>query len=124
METKKRKRTSTKKDTKAKPKKVKQESDDEFEEKEIPDIEDTLSASATKTFLCTHNDSYHQFKDNEIQSIRGQLLQWYDENKRDLPWRNAEVKNGEDDQMDEEVMKMMDSKGTGVNKERLCSLGE
>lgn len=38
---------------------------------EIEDIEDLL-----------------KFNDKEIAEIRASLLEWYDKNKRDLPWRN------------------------------------
>ncbi|XP_030852406.1 adenine DNA glycosylase-like [Strongylocentrotus purpuratus] len=35
----------------------------------------------------------HSFSQTEIESLRRKLLQWYDVNKRDLPWRNIK---GED----------------------------
>lgn len=36
----------------------------------------------------THDDeSYHDFSDEEATEIRSALLQWYDANRRKLPWR-------------------------------------
>lgn len=29
----------------------------------------------------------HKFSQSEVATIRKDLLSWYDENKRDLPWR-------------------------------------
>ena len=32
--------------------------------------------------------SVHHFQaDEEVEAVRSRLLGWYDENKRDLPWR-------------------------------------
>ncbi|KAK2898412.1 hypothetical protein Q8A67_009830 [Cirrhinus molitorella] len=40
----------------------------------------------------TEPSSYHFFHDpNEISLFRSQLLQWYDQNKRELPWRTLAV---------------------------------
>ena len=36
---------------------------------------------------CVNNES-HYFGDTEISDIRPSLLNWYDENKRTLPWRS------------------------------------
>lgn len=35
----------------------------------------------------THDFAYHNFDEAEKIHIRQELLNWYDENKRDLPWR-------------------------------------
>eukprot|EP01132_Coremiostelium_polycephalum_P006838 gene6838-8481_t len=35
----------------------------------------------------SHLSSYHEFSQLEIESIRSNLLKWYDQNKRTLPWR-------------------------------------
>lgn len=34
-----------------------------------------------------HPKTYHSFATTEIDSIRSNLLTWFDKNKRDLPWR-------------------------------------
>ncbi len=31
---------------------------------------------------------FHSFGDEEINNLRAGLLTWYDDNKRDLPWRD------------------------------------
>ncbi|PRP84922.1 A/G-specific adenine DNA glycosylase-like [Planoprotostelium fungivorum] len=40
-----------------------------------------------------HDESYHRFNLTETNFMRSSLLTWYDENKRDLPWRYDEVRN-------------------------------
>ena len=34
-----------------------------------------------------HDRSYHELSDREVDSIRTRMLQWFDANKRGLPWR-------------------------------------
>jgi hypothetical protein len=34
-----------------------------------------------------HSMKYHEFSKQEIATFRTCLLEWYDKNKRDLPWR-------------------------------------
>lgn len=34
-----------------------------------------------------HQEHNHDFKSNEEKAVRVKLLDWYDGNKRDLPWR-------------------------------------
>jgi len=55
------------------------------------DIEDIgYSSKLVGAYLSTgkHDDAFHHFVDeNEIQDFHTSLLYWYDENKRDLPWR-------------------------------------
>jgi A/G-specific adenine glycosylase len=44
------------------------------------------SSGSTLQSVEVHNHS-HDFGVEEEQSVRTNLLAWYDENKRDLPWR-------------------------------------
>ncbi|ORX82152.1 DNA glycosylase [Anaeromyces robustus] len=38
-----------------------------------------------------HEQSYHEFEKEEIIEIRKAILEWYDENRRILPWRVHEI---------------------------------
>ncbi|XP_055887142.1 adenine DNA glycosylase-like isoform X1 [Biomphalaria glabrata] len=40
-----------------------------------------------------HSNSVHEIQEAEIQVARKSLLSWYDQNKRDLPWRNISSDN-------------------------------
>lgn len=55
----------------------------------------TVCAAITKIKKeCTHDLNYHLFDDEtELLAIRKSLLEWFDSEKRDLPWRFDEVKN-------------------------------
>ncbi|CAO2818931.1 unnamed protein product [Amaranthus hypochondriacus] len=59
----------------------------------------------TKHLICAKNEDgcgvtdiedLLKFSDKEIEEIRVSLLEWYDENKRDLPWRRLKDDNGGD----------------------------
>ncbi|CAI9739329.1 adenine DNA glycosylase-like [Octopus vulgaris] len=43
--------------------------------------------NSIKTIALT---KYHDFTEEEVTSVRQQLLQWYGRNKRDLPWRKQD----------------------------------
>ncbi|EGG19036.1 mutY like protein [Cavenderia fasciculata] len=69
--------------------KIKEESDESEEESES-ESESELSDSdidIEKKRKVEHSIKYHQFKADDIKLIRTNLLQWYQKNKRDLPWR-------------------------------------
>ena len=51
---------------------------------ELVDIEDIDLVILRKR----HSPSYHHFKNEEVTEIQKNLLEWFEENKRDLPWRN------------------------------------
>lgn len=49
---------------------------------------------STKTSTLVSESHSHDLTSDEEQLIRAKLLAWYDENKRDLPWRSyASVKD-------------------------------
>ncbi|KAK5575531.1 hypothetical protein RB653_006664 [Dictyostelium firmibasis] len=48
-------------------------------------IKDEIESIELKA--CQHSLTLHKFKSKEIQEIRVSMLQWYEKNKRDLPWR-------------------------------------
>lgn len=53
--------------------------------------DDALAPERRKSAQCK-TCRLHQFTFNEAQSVRDSLLQWYDKNKRDLPWRRITAK--------------------------------
>jgi len=38
-----------------------------------------------------HSQSYHEFEKDELIEIRKSILNWYDENRRILPWRVHDI---------------------------------
>jgi len=38
-----------------------------------------------------HSQSYHEFEEDELVEIRKSILEWYDKNRRILPWRVHEI---------------------------------
>lgn len=40
-----------------------------------------------------HGPTYHEFSSADVASIRADLLKWYDESQRILPWREPSVCN-------------------------------
>lgn len=54
----------------------------------LPDIEDfrVITAACVQNSH-THSRSYHQFAPEEKESIRERLLEWYDVERREMPWR-------------------------------------
>ena len=49
--------------------------------------EDSGSDSFLAAFCGHSDDSFHDFAEEEVQLIRKRLLEWYDNNRRKLPWR-------------------------------------
>lgn len=69
------------------------ESDEDFEEKK------TNSPPKKKSYKKEIIDiedlgDYHQFSDQEVTAIRNLMLEWFEKNKRKLPWRNDESEKG------------------------------
>uniref|UniRef100_A0AAV1UW19 Adenine DNA glycosylase n=1 Tax=Peronospora matthiolae TaxID=2874970 RepID=A0AAV1UW19_9STRA len=56
-----------------------------------PDIEDLIALKATScpptSSASPHEVSRHDFQSLELQTVRAELLQWYDVHRRKLPWR-------------------------------------
>jgi A/G-specific adenine glycosylase len=53
-----------------------------------PDIEDLIKCDKdTKECLLDHDEKYHHFSKEDVKVIQKELLDWYDENRRKLPWR-------------------------------------
>jgi hypothetical protein len=78
------------KEIKHEEKQIKQEEKDHQQ----PDIEDI----ANNNNYLLHNNNYHNFNTKEITSIREGLLKWYDNNKRELPWRKMNNMNADEDE--------------------------
>ncbi|CAI5725774.1 unnamed protein product [Hyaloperonospora brassicae] len=59
-----------------------------------PDVEDLIQsdnvdAAARRSALSSspHEGSRHEFQSHELQTVRSELLEWYDVHRRKLPWR-------------------------------------
>src|SRR5262249_1378953 len=57
----------------------------------------TSEEDIEEIFSKLHDEDYHRFDDGEVIQLRKELLAWYDQNKRDLPWRLAKIDTPEED---------------------------
>ena len=46
--------------------------------------------------MVSHTRAYHEFTKQEILSIQNKLTQWYNTNRRKLPWRGDKPPYGND----------------------------
>lgn len=54
------------------------------------------AAASPKMAACDVEDlaQYHRYTAAECERVRSQLLDWYDKEQRDLPWRQGSVSGG------------------------------